>query len=132
VAAGVNDAVSVPYPVSAVELEALSPGNVRDAVCRIGESAVMRGSPKLYTLLRFLVEATLKGHAAELKETTIGVEAFGRATDYDPKTDTVVRTQTWRLRRKLRTYYSAEGTSDPVLIEIPIGHYVPVFHSRGV
>ena len=74
----------------------------------------------------------LKGHAAELKETTIGVEAFGRATDYDPKTDTVVRTQTWRLRRKLRTYYSAEGTSDPVLIEIPIGHYVPVFHSRGV
>jgi hypothetical protein len=90
----------------------------------------MRGCDKLHRLLSFLVEATLKGHAADLKETTVAIEAFGRAADYDPKIDTVVRTQTWRLRRKLKKYYNTEGAADPVLIEIPVGHYVPEFRVR--
>ena len=90
----------------------------------------MRGSEKLPRLLSFLVEATLDGRAGDLKQTTVGAGAFGRAADYDPKIDAIVRTQTWRLRRKLREYYSSEGIGDPVLIEIPLGQYVPVFHVR--
>ena len=90
----------------------------------------MRGCHRLAQLLTFLVEASLKGEASHLKETTIGVFVFGRPPDYDPKVDTIVRSQAWRLRAKLRDYYASEGIHDPIIIHIPIGHYIPVFSQR--
>ena len=72
-----------------------------------------------------LFDGTTEG----LKEYTIGVEAFGRKQDFDPKTDTIVRVQIHRLRQKLKEYYDAEGSRDPILIEIPKGHYLPSFES---
>ena len=90
----------------------------------------MSGCQRLMQLLNFVVDSTLKGEAMHLKETTIGVAVFGRSPDYDPKVDTIVRSQAWRLRSKLRKYYTSEGAADPIIIEIPIGHYVPVFHVR--
>jgi len=92
----------------------------------------MSGCQRLVQLLRFLVDSTLKGDAVHLKETTIGVAVFGRNPDYDPKVDTIVRSQAWRLRSKLKKYYSSEGAMDPIVIEVPIGHYVPTFHAREV
>lgn len=65
-----------------------------------------------------------------LKETTIGVAVFGRTPDYDPKVDTIVRSQAWRLRSKLKKYYDSEGVDESVIIELPIGHYVPTFRLR--
>jgi len=79
---------------------------------------------------RFVVASTLKGEAMHLKETTIGVAVFGRSPDYDPKADTIVRSQAWRLRSKLRQYYASEGANEPVVIDLPIGHYVPTFSMR--
>lgn len=90
----------------------------------------MSGCQRLAQLLTFVVETTLRGDADHLKETTIGVSVFGRSPDYDPKVDTIVRSQAWRLRAKLKKYYMSEGLHDPVVIEIPKGHYVPVFHVR--
>jgi hypothetical protein len=90
----------------------------------------MSGCNRLLQLLRFLVESTLRGDASHLKETTIGVEVFGRSPDYDPKVDTIVRSQAWRLRTKLRKYYASEGAHDPIVIDIPTGQYVPSFHVR--
>ena len=72
----------------------------------------------------------MSGDAQYLKETTIGVSVFGRAPDYDPKKDTIVRTQAWRLRAKLRDYYALEGAADPIVISIPKGHYTAVFTFR--
>lgn len=65
-----------------------------------------------------------------LKETTIGVAVFGRSPDYDPKADTIVRSQAWRLRSKLRQYYASEGAHESIIIDLPIGHYVPTFRLR--
>jgi hypothetical protein len=79
---------------------------------------------------RFVVASTLKGEAMHLKETTIGVAVFGRSPDYDPKADTIVRSQAWRLRSKLRKYYASEGANEPIIIDLPIGHYVPTFRLR--
>lgn len=90
----------------------------------------MSGCNRLVQLLDFLVASTLRGEAAHLKETTIGVAVFGRNPDYDPKVDTIVRSQAWRLRSKLRKYYASEGANDHIVIDIPIGHYVPAFHAR--
>ena len=90
----------------------------------------MRRAEKLVQLLNFLVETTLEGNAHYLKETTIGVAVFGRPPDYDPKTDTIVRSQAWRLRAKLRDYYATEGAHDPVIIDIVKGQYSATFSLR--
>jgi hypothetical protein len=108
----------------------IDPADVRSAVDRILKSQSMSGCQRLEQLLKFVVDSTLKGDAEHLKETTIGVAVFGRSPDYDPKVDTIVRSQAWRLRSKLKKYYASEGALDPIVIDIPIGHYVPTFHLR--
>ena len=100
------------------------------ALNRIGKSRTMRRAERLIQLLNFLVETTLGGNAHYLKETTIGVSVFGRSPDYDPKTDTIVRSQAWRLRVKLREYYATEGADDPVVIDIAKGQYSATFSFR--
>ncbi len=96
-------------------------------VQRIVHSASFRNASMLQQLLQFLA-ARVSDHDGEtLKEYTIGVEAFRRPHDFDPKTDTIVRVQIHRLRQKLKEYYESDGRTDPVLIEIPKGHYLPVF-----
>ena len=104
--------------------------DVWEAVQRISHSRALSGCNRLTQLLRFEVASTLRGEASHLKETTIGVSVFSRSPDYDPKVDTIVRSQAWRLRAKLRKYYASEGANDAVVIDIPIGHYVPVFRTR--
>jgi len=90
----------------------------------------MKRAKRLIQLLNFLVETTLSGHGHYLKETTIGVSVFGRSPDYDPKTDTIVRSQAWRLRAKLNEYYSTEGSEETVIISVPKGQYLAVFNFR--
>ena len=98
---------------------------------RILQSATFRNSVTLQQLLQFLTARGLEGNSAEsLKEYTIGVEAFGRPQDFDPKTDTIVRVQIHRLRQKLREYYDLDGKHDPIVIGIPKGHYLPSFAPR--
>ena len=90
----------------------------------------MKACTKLMQLLDFVVQATVDGESEYLKETTIGVSVFGRRPDYDPKADTIVRSQAWRLRAKLRRYYAYEGIQDRVIIDLPRGHYIPTFRVR--
>jgi len=101
------------------------------ALERIRNSSSMMRAGRLNHLLTFLVETTLGGDAQYLKETTVGVAVFGRAPDYDPKTDTIVRSQAWRLRAKLQGYYNGEGAQDPVIISIPKGQYAAQFTFRN-
>jgi hypothetical protein len=58
-------------------------------------------SKRLTDFLRFVVERHLDGRDDELKETLLAVEVFGRKADYDPKQDSIVRTEAGRLRSKL-------------------------------
>jgi hypothetical protein len=110
--------------------EQVGSADICNAVERICRSRAMSGCNRLVQLLDFVIASTLRGEAEDLKETTIGVHVFGRNPDYDPKVDTIVRSQAWRLRAKLRKYYASEGAADPIVIAIPIGRYVPVFHVR--
>lgn len=110
--------------------EEVSPAEAWNALDRICSSRTMHGCHRLIQLLEYLVRSTLHGEAIHLKETTIGVAVFGRKPDYDPKVDTIVRSQAWRLRAKLKKYYNSEGAADPLIIEIQVGHYVPTFQLR--
>lgn len=98
-------------------------------VDRILHSASFRNASMLQQLLQYLAAKAYDHGAETLKEYTIGVEAFGRPNDFDPKTDTIVRVQVHRLRQKLKEYYETDGIHDPVLVDIPKGHYLPIFES---
>jgi hypothetical protein len=81
-------------------------------------------------LLKFLVEQALNKDAARLKEYTIGLEGLGKGPSFDPRTDPIVRAEASRLRARLDKYYATESLSDPVIITLPKGSYVPRFHAR--
>ncbi|HJQ30859.1 MAG TPA: hypothetical protein VJ866_01695 [Pyrinomonadaceae bacterium] len=94
---------------------------------KVLQSRTLQNSESLKAFLRFVVEKTVEDEGALLKEYTIATEVFGRNSDYDPRIDSVVRVQAGRLRTKLQEYYTTEGKGDPVVIDLPKGHYHPVF-----
>src|ERR1044072_3673698 len=100
---------------------------IRAALARMAASEAFRGSPQLVAFLRYVVEATLRGASERIKGYTIAVEALGRADDFDPQADPIVRVEAMRLRRALARYYDNGGKHDPVVIDLPLGNYVPMF-----
>jgi hypothetical protein len=114
---------------AATQRDAPSAEQCQQQVHRIIHSTTFRNALTLQQLFQFVADKAIAGTTEGLKEYTIGVEAFGRKQDFDPKTDTIVRVQIHRLRLKLKEYYDAEGSHDPILIEIPKGHYLPSFES---
>ncbi len=100
---------------------------IRAGLARVLVSDAFRAAPQLSSFLAFIVERAVEGRSAELKGYTIAVEAFGRAADFDPQVDPIVRVEAGRLRRALAQYYAGEGAGDPVRITIPVGAYVPAF-----
>lgn len=94
---------------------------------RVLQSRTLQNSESLKAFLRFVVEKTVDDEGALLKEYTIATEVFGRNDDYDPRIDSVVRVQAGRLRTKLHEYYTTEGKGDQIVIDLPKGHYHPVF-----
>ena len=91
------------------------------------QSRTLQGSESLRGFLRFVVLKAIENQESYLKEYTIATEVFGRSADYDSRNDSVVRVQAGRLRAKLHEYYASEGKDDRVLIDLPKGHYAPVF-----
>ncbi|WP_343234470.1 adenylate cyclase [Microvirga terrestris] len=55
---------------------------------------------------------------------------FARSADFDAQNDPAVRIEAGRLRRALGRYYLSDGLTDPVVITIPKGAYVPHFAWR--
>lgn len=94
-------------------------------------SSLFVRTPSLVNLLSYICQKYFQGEADLLKEYTIGVEAFGRAPDFDKKEDSIVRVEIRRLREKLRQYYETEGANHSIRLTIPVGQYVPVFQKNG-
>jgi hypothetical protein len=104
----------------------LEPQAVRRQLDRALASANFARSERLSRFLRFVVERHLAGRDDELKESVVAMEVFGNR-DYDPKQDSIVRTEAGRLRARLAEYYGGPGSGEPVVFELPKGGYVPVF-----
>ena len=99
---------------------------------RILNSAQLVTSPSLSRFLRYIVEETLAGRSAEIREYTLGVYVFDRGDDFNPRLDPIVRVQARNLRGRMAKYYEGPGAEDPIRIELPKGTYVPLFHKRVV
>jgi hypothetical protein len=114
-----------------VERDAPGVEQCEHQVRRIVQSATFRNATTLQQLFQYLAAKTIAGEPEALKEYTIGIEALGRRQDFDPKADPIVRVQSHRLRLKLKEYYDLEGSHDPILVQIPKGHYVPSFEAAS-
>lgn len=105
-----------------------TPDAIRAQLEHILVSDVFANAPMLSRFLRHVVEHRLREDPSPLKEFALGVDVFDRGADFDPRTDTIVRVNARRLRSRLATYYQTQGRHDPIVIEMPKGHYVVVFH----
>ncbi len=103
-----------------------------DQIDRIVHSHTLRKAESLCKLLRYLADHALAQPGVPLKEYQIATEVFGRPEDFDPQADSAIRVQAGRLRLKLLDYYSHEGASDTIIVELPNGHYTLSFHHRDV
>jgi hypothetical protein len=105
-------------------------GLLQDELSRMLASPLFTKSPRQQELLRYLIDQTMAGNAARLKGYSIGVEVFGRGTDFDPAVDAIVRVEVARLRTRLNEYYAGPGQSDALCIELPKGGYAVEFRRR--
>ena len=97
---------------------------------RILSSQSFQSSERSTTLLRFLIEQSASGRSERLKEYEIGTEALGRGPEFDPRVDPIVRSEVSRLRSRLEKYYAAAGQTDPLIIVLPKGSYLPQVQTR--
>jgi len=100
---------------------------VREQLDRVLASPVFRNSKRYAAVLRYVVERTLDGTDAQLKERTIGIEVFGRVPDYDTATDHAVRSAIAEIRKRLAQYYQEDGIDAELRIELQRGSYVAQF-----
>jgi hypothetical protein len=100
---------------------------VREQLRRLVAHPLFTNSKRYPVLLTYTVEQTLLGNASDLKERTIGVEAFGREPSYDVNLDPVVRTTAAEVRKRLIQYYYNPDHAGELVIGLPLGSYVPSF-----
>jgi len=102
-----------------------------ELVQRVAGSAAFLKSKRLREFLLFVCERALREPDNVVREQEIGVVVFGRVIDFDPSEDTLVRVQASQLRKRLQQYFAAEGSHEPITIEIPKGTYMPAFRERA-
>jgi hypothetical protein len=94
-------------------------------------SGIFAKAPSLALLLDYVCTNYFAGRADQIKEYNIAVEALGRSPSFDPRQDSIVRVEAFRLRKRLKQYYENEGASRQFRIVIPSGQYVPRFVENG-
>jgi hypothetical protein len=109
----------------------LSPEVSRAQLERVLRCPGLKNSDGLRALLAYLGEKALTAPGEELKEYTVGVEACGKPSSYDPQRDASVRVQAGRLRKRLEEYYAVDGVADDIVIDVPKGRFAVVFQRRG-
>jgi hypothetical protein len=97
---------------------------------RVIASTQFRSSQRLRDVLLYIAECALRETPEAATEQQIGVHVFHRAPGYNSSEDSIVRTHARLLRQKLAEYFSADGLEEPMIVEVPKGHYLPIFQLR--
>jgi hypothetical protein len=103
----------------------------REELRRVLASKQFANAPKRSRFLEFVAEQSFQGSGDKLNEYLIGVEVYERGASFDPHQDPIVRVQAHEIRRALKKYYEENGSQSVLRIDLPSGHYVPIF-SRSV
>jgi Malectin domain len=118
--------------MSSPAVESVSTELERAELQAVLHSQLFVRSPTLAHLLSYLCEKKFAGESDQIKEYSVALDAFGRRDSFDQDTDSIVRVQANRLRKRLTEYYAGEGAAHRVQITIPVGQYVPVFAEKTV
>jgi hypothetical protein len=74
------------------------------------------------------VDRTLAQDEPHLKEGAIALTVFHRTSVAEGIDDSVVRVCAREVRKRLERYYSEDGATDSIRMQLPVGSYVPRFH----
>ncbi len=102
----------------------------RRALNAVLASSTFKKNPRLASLLEYICQKYFEGETDTIKEYSIAADVFRRPVAFDQTTDSIVRVEVHRLRRKLREYYETEGAQEPIEIVVATGHYLPEFVDR--
>lgn len=100
---------------------------IRSHLEQILGSQFFRNSRRYPDFLRYVVNETLDGRGARVKERTLGIEIFGRKPDYDTNLDHIVRSTATEVRKRLIRYYQENGHKSDIRIDLPQRSYAPFF-----
>ena len=92
-------------------------------------SPIFARSPTLSHLLSYLCEKTFSGEVDQIKEYSVALDVFNRGDRFDQDTDSIVRVQANRLRKRLSEFYAGEGAEHAIRISVPVGQYIPIFQA---
>src|SRR6266853_3741146 len=98
-----------------------------ELVQRVIESPHLISSARLRDFLLHVTACAIRETPEDATEQQIGIQVFQRSPGFNSSEDSIVRSHARLLRLKLSAYFSAEGASEPLIIEIPKGHYLPAF-----
>ena len=87
----------------------VSEREVRAQLGRILQSGTFKQWEPLRRFLKFAVECALDGATDQLKESVLGRVLFDRRSEFDPRTDSIVRVEAQRLRRRLLLRNRGQG-----------------------
>jgi len=123
---------AVPQPADADhgQVDPDRPARERAALYAALASGVFESKPRMSSLLKYICERHFRGDIDAIKEYSIATDVFGRSQSFDPATDSIVRVEVFRLRKKLREFYEGEGANQPIEIVVATGHYRPQFIDR--
>src|SRR5271168_5232356 len=97
---------------------------------RVLSSNQFKASLRLREFLRYIASCAINQSPEAATEQQIGVHVFHRVPGYNSSEDSIVRTHARLLRQKLAEHFATEGCREPIIIEVPKGHYLPVFRPR--
>src|SRR5688572_18793433 len=89
-------------------------------------SATFSRTRRLRDLLLFIGQAAIEAPETRIGENEV-LKVFGRPDAVDPSSSGLVRAHLRNLREKLARYNAGEGAADPMVLELPVGTFVPVF-----
>ncbi len=130
-----SDRLNVPR-VEAAGSDLLSltadPDAALQQAARVLKSPAFARAPRMRRFLAFVIDETLAGRSALLKEYTIAVSVFDKPGNFDQSACPIVRVEARRLRKLLSEYYAGDGLYDRLIIDIPRGSYVPMMRGSSM
>jgi len=99
-------------------------------IAQVEASAVLGRSKRRIRLLRHLIRSEVLGQGDRLKAYSIGLDIFGKPSEFDPSSDSVVRVEMGRLRTALASFEASDFAETRIVVDIPVGTYRPTVELR--
>jgi len=108
----------------------LDPSACWSVIERVAASPALKRAARLREFLLYVGNQSIKEGRTDLHEQEIGETVFARQRSYDTSQDNIVRVSATELRKRVEAYFAGDGSTEPLVFEIPRGSYVPVFRFR--